>query len=302
MQATILHAKSITVADSTNTDMVRPIDWNSAHAAAIALTNTDCVISLAAGGSAVSTGVVSFGNSNGVSFGLSSNSLTMSALAGVSDDREILFGGHMAGLRSFSSYTTQQGATNSSGYLWASPTYLSTTRAVSACFLAFGFSNATSYGVENKGSRQFGIYTSSAGTLSTIWSGSYEWELVADLGLFNGVSFTSGASSWGTYTITAGKSRWYWLSIPMALTLPAGSLWFGQQSQWLAEKATLYIPGITDPLVPSAGIVLGQSGSTAVPDPAGAITATVTGTVLPGSLTAYGSVSGGGFIPFARVR
>ena len=69
MLVTINHIKSVTVADGTNTDLQRPSDWNSSHAATIQFTNTDLVQWFSAGTSSISSGTLVFGNSNNVSFG-----------------------------------------------------------------------------------------------------------------------------------------------------------------------------------------------------------------------------------------
>lgn len=111
----ITHAKSLTIADGANTDIVRPSDWNSGHALALTLTGntagnstvsgtnilweggpgvtlsgTGSTVVISAGGAggggggaAISagtqsqnTGTVIFSNSNGVTFGLSNGTLT----------------------------------------------------------------------------------------------------------------------------------------------------------------------------------------------------------------------------------
>jgi hypothetical protein len=115
----ISHVKSITIADGTDTNIVRPSDWNSAHNMFFTLsgnTNNASTVSgqnivlsggpnitligsnsvigisgeaggaggvaLSAGTQSVNTGTVAFANSNGVTFGMSgSNQITASVLA-----------------------------------------------------------------------------------------------------------------------------------------------------------------------------------------------------------------------------
>lgn len=110
MPITVGHSKSITVADGTNTGIVRPSDWNSNHAVTLNISGTDIFGAfsnagnvtfgtntagyitatapagggagdggnvIAAGGStANSTGTIVFSNSNGVSFGLNGGTVT----------------------------------------------------------------------------------------------------------------------------------------------------------------------------------------------------------------------------------
>ena len=56
MGITVGHVKSLTMGDTTNTNMVRPSDWNSGHNVTISLSSTDIVRSFVANGTSVSTG------------------------------------------------------------------------------------------------------------------------------------------------------------------------------------------------------------------------------------------------------
>jgi hypothetical protein len=80
-QVTILHSKNVTVADGTDTTVVRPSDWNSGHAATLAFDSTDLIKWVAAGGSSASKGSLVFQNSNGLTFGASTdaNGITITA-------------------------------------------------------------------------------------------------------------------------------------------------------------------------------------------------------------------------------
>ena len=107
MPITVGHSKSITVADGTNTGIVRPSDWNSNHAVTLNISGTDIFGAFSnagnvtfgtdtagyitatapagggGGGAAISagtqsqnTGTIVFSNSNGLTFGLNAGTLT----------------------------------------------------------------------------------------------------------------------------------------------------------------------------------------------------------------------------------
>ena len=108
MPITVGHSKSITVADGTNTGIVRPSDWNSNHAVTLNISGTDIFgafsnagnvtfgtdtagyitatapagggggggAAISAGTQSQSTGTVIFSNSNGLTFGLNAGTLT----------------------------------------------------------------------------------------------------------------------------------------------------------------------------------------------------------------------------------
>ena len=72
MPISVMHVKSVTVSDDTNSSIVRPSDWNSAHSVSVALSSTEIIRAIQAGGSSVSVGNVSFVNSNNLSWGMDS--------------------------------------------------------------------------------------------------------------------------------------------------------------------------------------------------------------------------------------
>lgn len=108
MPITVGHSKSVTVADGTNTGIVRPSDWNSNHAVTLNISGTDIFgafsnagnvtfgtdlggyitatapagggggggAAISAGTQSQSTGTVIFSNSNGLTFGLNAGTLT----------------------------------------------------------------------------------------------------------------------------------------------------------------------------------------------------------------------------------
>lgn len=68
MPGTVLHVFTNAIADGTNTQIVRPSDWNSAHAFSLSINATEI------------SGL--FSNQNGVSFGLDGTNITASIAAG----------------------------------------------------------------------------------------------------------------------------------------------------------------------------------------------------------------------------
>lgn len=68
----IHHIKTVTIADASNTDIVRPSDWNSAHS--VTLASNELIKYVSAGTLSMSSGQhLVFSNSNGMSFGLSTS-------------------------------------------------------------------------------------------------------------------------------------------------------------------------------------------------------------------------------------
>jgi hypothetical protein len=107
MPASVFHVFSNAIADGTNTQIVRPSDWNSGHAVSISAT----------AGSEV---VGAFSNTNGVSFGLSGGLVTASIVTNYAGVGETV--GTVAG--------TDLGLTvNTAGVSIAYPKWLTTARA-----------------------------------------------------------------------------------------------------------------------------------------------------------------------------
>lgn len=111
MPATIQHVFNSPIADGTNTQIVRPSDWNSAHALTLNLSGTDMIggftnsgnisfstntagyiyadgpgagtgggITRVAGGTTFGTGpIISFADGNNITFGMNGNTITASA-------------------------------------------------------------------------------------------------------------------------------------------------------------------------------------------------------------------------------
>ena len=187
--------------------MARPVDWNSSHAVTLNLTNTDMLHGIAAGGSSVSAGTVSFANSNSVTFGLDGSSMTMSV-----GDREsvhaVAFGGFGLGNREIGTGKVQRSTTTRTVTWSASPAYLSAPKAISEVLMTVGVSWSTTNGMaQAAGSRSYGIYTSSAGTLSTVWSTSLEW--IVDYGTAFTLLIGAGGLYFSTNPNTTTGSRWF---------------------------------------------------------------------------------------------
>ena len=73
MPLTILHAKSLTLADGTTTNVVRPTDWNSGHVITLSLDSTEIIRNFIAGGTTVSVGDISLVNANGFLWTMGTN-------------------------------------------------------------------------------------------------------------------------------------------------------------------------------------------------------------------------------------
>ncbi|MEI6478564.1 MAG: hypothetical protein WCO52_06270 [bacterium] len=73
MPVTVGHAKSITIADGTNTNIVLPSNWNSVHAVTLSLAGNEVVKVFQAGTNTISSGTLSFADSNGITFGMATN-------------------------------------------------------------------------------------------------------------------------------------------------------------------------------------------------------------------------------------
>lgn len=67
----IFHVKTDTIADAADTTLVRPSDWNSKHL--VSLDTSEVMRWFSAGTTSASNGVLVFANSNGLSFGLATN-------------------------------------------------------------------------------------------------------------------------------------------------------------------------------------------------------------------------------------
>jgi hypothetical protein len=102
MPGQILHVKSDTVADITDTNYVRPSDWNSAHA----YTLQDCVViggnTTAAGGatSSISTGTLFLQGGNNITLSQNANSVTISAGVGTKSSYENIPGASLTNMGS----------------------------------------------------------------------------------------------------------------------------------------------------------------------------------------------------------
>lgn len=73
MPVTVGHVKNVTIADGADANLVRPSDWNSAHAVTLNLSASEVIKYVQAGTTSVSSGTVSFADSNNVSFGINTN-------------------------------------------------------------------------------------------------------------------------------------------------------------------------------------------------------------------------------------
>lgn len=119
MLGTIKHVFSNAIADGTNTNIVRPSDWNSGHNVTLSLQSNDYPVFSAGLNTAYLSSVV-FSNSNGVSFGLNGSTVTATVGTNYAGVGETV--GTVAG--------TDLGLTvNTDGVSIAYPKWISTARA-----------------------------------------------------------------------------------------------------------------------------------------------------------------------------
>ena len=78
MPVSVSHIFTNAIADGTNTQIVRPSDWNSAHTVSINLSADEAIKWASAGTTSMSSGTLQFSNANGVSFGLDGGTITAS--------------------------------------------------------------------------------------------------------------------------------------------------------------------------------------------------------------------------------
>lgn len=78
MGATVFHALTATTPDNTSYE-IRPIaHWNASHVVSISLAGSEVIKAVQIGANSMSSGTLSFANSNGVSVGLNGSTITLS--------------------------------------------------------------------------------------------------------------------------------------------------------------------------------------------------------------------------------
>lgn len=313
MGITVTHVKSVTIADSTNSSIVRPSDWNSSHAVTLNLSNTDLVKWISAGTASLSSGTVVFASSNGVSFGMTSNSITASVAAGgAGTSRNVVFSGFNVPMGQ-STIMCQTSTTSTSRPWVAMPVSLGASQSVSNFVITAGVQIGGSSGTAStdKGTLSMGIYSSSAGTLSTVWTSSIQFSHQVS-STSHSVSFGGGASLWSSTTGLggAGLSAWrFRVSIPVTLTLNSGTYYFGVMDQMSANGASLMQGVLTNVVFfdgnGASGLVIGSSVTSAIPDEIGILTAPITGAgaaAFPLSLTNMVGVGSYSRYPYAVLK
>lgn len=95
MPITVNHIYTSPIADGTNTQLVRPSNWNSAHNVSVSLASNEAIKYISAGTNSVSSGTVNFSNSNNVSFGMETNGV-VTATATLHASKVSVFGNHTA--------------------------------------------------------------------------------------------------------------------------------------------------------------------------------------------------------------
>jgi Galactose oxidase, central domain len=284
------------------------------------------VPSISAAGASASAGTLVFSNSNSVSFGMNGSTVTMFAgppnfaisasttsqnsgtivfsnntVAGISfgmagrtitasygDDntkRNMVFSGF--DLPMFQTTTAYNTNNTSSSRPWiAMPQSVLFSQVMSGFLMTLGLSgtSSTANTTANNGTISFGIYSSSAGTLSQVWTSSVAFSGRASSSSMS-FTFGAGASSWSGSTISASTSIRFRISIPITLTLQSGTYYFGCMDQ-MSGAAFSLIQGVwTNTIVLPTDLIIGSSVTTALSDPTGVISASQTGTAAAASAT-----------------
>jgi hypothetical protein len=284
------------------------------------------VPSISAAGASASSGTIVFSNSNSVSFGMNGSTVTMFAgppnfaisasttsqnsgtivfsnntVAGISfgmvgstitasygDDntkRNMVFSGF--DLPMFQTTTAYNTNNTSSSRPWiAMPQSVLFSQAMSGILLTLGLSgtSSTANTTANNGTISFGIYSSSAGTLSQVWTSSVAFSGRASSSSMS-FTFGAGASSWSGSTISASTSIRFRISFPVTLTLQSGTYYFGCMDQ-MSGAAFSLIQGVwSNTIVLPTDLIIGSSVTTTLSDPTGVISASQTGTGAAASAT-----------------
>jgi hypothetical protein len=198
--------------------------------------------------------------------------------------KNVLFAGYDEALFWNKTVHSVNSTTSSTAKPWIGmPVTLAASQTISAFMMTAGMSGVSSAASRtNAGTVSFGVYSSSAGTLSTIWTSS--------LGFSQSISsssqsftFGAGASSNTFSSVTAATNRLFLISVPVTLTLQSGTYYFGQMEQMTASGGSFLLGGLSDPLSAAAvqGLVLGSSLTQAIGNPIGIITANITGNAVP---------------------
>ena len=253
---------------------------------------------ISAAGSSQNAGTIVFSNSNNISFGMNGSTVTASC-NDLDTSRNICFTGFdKPGNVSYTAYATT--GTSSSRPWVAMPVSLQTSQAVSAFVITAGVS-VTSYVTDdtNRGSLYLGIYSSSAGTLSTVWSSSLAFSHHVS-GTSHSVSFGGGASSLSTTLAGTTTSVLFKCSMLLTLTLQSGTYYLGMQDQMICNEASLMHGVMSYPFTGLAGLLIGQSVSSQFSDEIGVITASAAG--FPLTLTNQTGVMTVSKYPYALVK
>lgn len=249
MPITVGHSKSVTVADGTNTGIVRPSDWNSNHAVTLNISGTDIFGAfsnagnvtfgtdtagyitatapagggagdgwniIAAGGStANTTGTIVFSNSNGVSFGLNGATVTASHNGYTGNTTQFLTTAALSNhSHAFATTTTNGSVINvatsgSQGVTIAVPPYLTTAQAPGA-YLTTAAQSDHSHGNPTLNLTNLSGTTASASNGLTISLSAAAPLAVTVFSNSNNVSFgLAGSTITATATFPSGTDTWY---------------------------------------------------------------------------------------------
>jgi hypothetical protein len=246
-------------------------------------------LAISASGTSQNVGTIVFSSSTNanISFGMAGSTIT-ATYNDLDTRRNIVFSGYDLMMNQTTlAYNTSN--TSSSRPWIAMPVTLLTSQALSGFLMTAGVS-ATSSGaaVTNVGTLSMGIYSSSGNTLSQVWTSSVV--LIASVSSSSiTIRFGGGASFISTSTVAANFSVLYRFSIPLTLTLQSGTYYFGVMDQMSSPGASL-IEGVwSNPLPLTSGLIIGSSVTSAISDPSGVISSSITtaagSAVFPLSLT-----------------
>jgi hypothetical protein len=243
-------------------------------------------LAISASATSQNAGTIVFSNNTvaGISFGMAGSTIT----ASYGDDntrRNMVFSGFDLPMQqSTLAYNTNN--TSSSRPWIAMPLSIMFSQIMSGFLMALGLSgtSSTANTTANNGTISFGVYSSSAGTLSTVWTSSVAFSGRASSSSIS-MTFGAGASSWTNSTVSASTSVIFRISIPVTLTLQSGTYYFGCMDQ-MSGNAFSLIQGVwTNTVVLPTDLIIGSSVTTTLSDPIGVISASQTGTAAAASAT-----------------
>lgn len=292
MPATVLHSKSVTIADGTNSSIVRPSDWNSGHSVVLNVSGSELTNA--------------FGNANQVTFGNSADGRVTASFGLTQFDAPVR---HFLGFGPPLAQTViafQPTATATSAIAYFAPANFPVDMPVKSVGLVFGFSgSSSSLARTNSATLQVGLWSGPQSNIQNLWTSSLAFtHLVSSSSQTFSLSGNGGVYSWST--VSAAMTRDHHLMIPVTTTIPAGTGWVGLQVLGSLSLATMRIGAVSDANSGAAGqgLQLGSTATSAVPNNMGFCTVVAASTAFSASrnFTATFNSTGKGAAPTAWVR